>query len=99
MWLGPPPPPAPRGVPRPARPGRTGRRVGPARLPPRRNRAEGIGGPEDPTILLDPEDVVESSAGLPVLVELAEVRRRAVEGAPRPALDTVAVLRRTADPV
>lgn len=61
----------------------------------RRNLTEGVGGPQDAAILLDPEDLLASSAGLPVAVELAQVRSRAVEGAPRPALDTVAVLRRT----
>jgi SAM-dependent methyltransferase len=61
----------------------------------RRNLTEGVGGPQDAAILLDPEDLVASSAGLPVAVELAQVRSRAVEGAPRPALDTVVVLRRT----
>ena len=61
----------------------------------RRNLAEGAGGPSDATILLDPHDVVASVAGLPVVVERAEIRERAVVGAPRPALDTLAVLRRT----
>ena len=59
-----------------------------------RNLTEGVGGPQDPGILLDPDDVVASAAGLPVEVELAELRRRAVEGSERPALDTVVVLRR-----
>jgi SAM-dependent methyltransferase len=61
----------------------------------RRNLAEGVGGPQDPAILLDPEDVLTSVARLPVTVELAQLRRREVEGAPRPALDTVVLLRRT----
>ena len=39
-----------------------------------RNLTEGVGGPQDPSILLDPDDVVESAAGLPVEVELAELR-------------------------
>ena len=43
---------------------------------------------------LDPEDVASSAAGLPVDVERAQLRRRDVEGAERPALDTVVVLRR-----
>ena len=60
----------------------------------RRNLAEGVGGPQDPAILLDPEDLVSSAAGLPVTVELAEISARDVEGEPRPALDTVALLRR-----
>jgi SAM-dependent methyltransferase len=63
----------------------------------RRNLAEGVGGPQDATILLDPEDVLASVAGLPVAVELAQLRARDVEGEPRPALDTVVLLRRTVD--
>ena len=63
-----------------------------------RNLSEGVGGPQDPTILLDPEDVVASAAELPVGVELARLRRRDVEGSDRPALDTVVLLRRRGDP-
>jgi SAM-dependent methyltransferase len=63
----------------------------------RQNRTAGVGGPQDPTILLDPEDVLSSVAGLPVVVELAQVRARDVAGAARPALDTVVLLRRVAD--
>jgi SAM-dependent methyltransferase len=62
----------------------------------RRNLTDGVGGPQDPGILLDPHDVVASVAGLPVVVELAETRARDVAGAPRPALDTVVRLRRSA---
>ncbi len=58
-----------------------------------RNLTEGVGGPKDPTILLDPEDVIASAAALPVDVELAQLRRRDVEGSDRPALDTVVLLR------
>lgn len=60
----------------------------------RRNLTQGVGGPQDPTILLDPEDVLASVAHLPVKVELAQLRSREVEGAPGPALDTVVLLRR-----
>lgn len=60
-----------------------------------RNLTEGVGGPKDPTILLDPEDVIASGAELPVDVEIAQLRRREVEGADRPALDTVVLLRVT----
>ena len=62
-----------------------------------RNLREGVGGPQDATILLDPEDVVASSAELPVDVELAQLRERDVEGADRPALDTVVLLRTRAE--
>lgn len=61
----------------------------------RRNLTEGVGGPQDATILLDPEDVLASVAHLSVAVELAQLRSREAEGAPRPALDTVVLLRRT----
>ncbi len=62
-----------------------------------RNLTEGVGGPQDATILLDPEDVIASAAELPVDVELAQLRRRDVEGSDRPALDTVVLFRRRAD--
>ena len=62
-----------------------------------RNLTEGVGGPQDPTILLDPEDVIASAAELPVDVELAQLRRRDVEGSDRPALDTVVLFRKRAD--
>jgi len=61
----------------------------------RRNLTEGVGGPQDARVLLDPEDVVASVVGLPAVVERAEVREREVVGVQRPALDTLAVLRRT----
>ena len=60
-----------------------------------RNLAEGVGGPQDPAVLHDPEAVVASAHGLPVTVESAELRERAVDGADRPALDTLVLLRRT----
>lgn len=58
-----------------------------------RNLTEGVGGPVDPMILFDPEDVIASAAELPVDVELAQLRARDVEGAEHPALDTVVLLR------
>jgi len=61
-----------------------------------RNLTEGVGGPQDASILLDPDDVVGSAEGLPVEVELSELREREVPGADRPALDTVVLLRRRA---
>ena len=62
-----------------------------------RNLTAGVGGPQDPTILLDPEDVIASGAELPVDVELAQLRARDVAGAARPALDTVVLFRTRAD--
>ena len=59
-----------------------------------RNLTEGVGGPQDPGILLDLDAVVDSAAGLPVDVELAELRERVVPGADRPALDSVVLFRK-----
>ena len=63
----------------------------------RRNLAEGTGGPPDPAVLHDPEDVLSSAADLPVEVVSAQLRHRDVEGAARPALDTVVLFRRRTD--
>lgn len=62
-----------------------------------RNLAEGWGGPQDPAVLYDPDDVVAEVAGQPVDVDsaLVGVRRVGTEDGPREALDTVVVLRRT----
>jgi SAM-dependent methyltransferase len=62
-----------------------------------RNLTEGHGGPQDASLLYDPEDVVAGVSGLPVTVESAELRVRHVQtdDGEREALDTVAVLRRT----
>ncbi len=62
-----------------------------------RNLDHGHGGPQDASILLDPDDVVASVADLPVQVESATIRERQVEGAERAALDTVVLLRRLAE--
>ncbi|WP_299444701.1 bifunctional 2-polyprenyl-6-hydroxyphenol methylase/3-demethylubiquinol 3-O-methyltransferase UbiG [uncultured Phycicoccus sp.] len=61
-----------------------------------RNLAEGVGGPQDASVLHDPEAVVESAAGLPVEVVSAELRERPVDGAHRRALDAVVLFRRVA---
>ena len=76
-----------------------------------RNLTEGVGGPQVPEILQDPEHVVASAHALPVVAELAELRRREVPAEvghrhtdghahqPTPggiALDTVVLLRKTA---
>ncbi|WP_347354379.1 class I SAM-dependent methyltransferase [Intrasporangium sp.] len=61
-----------------------------------RNRGEGWGGPQDPAVLYDPDDVVAEVAGQPVEVESAELVVRPVEtdGEVHEALDTLVVLRR-----
>lgn len=60
------------------------------------NLTAGWGGPQEPAVLHDPEDVVAAVAELPVDVELAELRTRVVtkEDGDHEALDTVVVLRR-----
>ena len=60
----------------------------------RRNLEEGTGGPQEPEVLHDPEDVLAAAADLPVEVVSAQLRHREVEGADRPALDTVVLFRR-----
>jgi SAM-dependent methyltransferase len=62
-----------------------------------RNLDEGTGGPQDPSVLHDPEDILASAADLPVEVVSARLRHRDVEGADRPALDSVVLLRRRPD--
>ena len=59
----------------------------------RRNLTEGCGGPQDPAILRDPDDLRASLADLPVSIDSAEIRRRRVptEAGTRIALDTVLV--------
>jgi SAM-dependent methyltransferase len=63
------------------------------------NLTAGWGGPQEPSVLYDPEDVVaivEDLPDLPVDVELAELRTRVVtkEDGEHEALDTIVVLRR-----
>lgn len=61
-----------------------------------RNLDEGFGGPQDASVLLDPEGVIASVEGLPVEVLSAQLRERVVDGSDRAALDTVVALRRVA---
>lgn len=61
------------------------------------NLVRGWGGPQDPTVLHDPADVVAAVADLPVTAERAELVTRVVqtEDGPREALDTLVLLRRS----
>jgi SAM-dependent methyltransferase len=60
------------------------------------NPAEGAGGPSDTTVLFTAQDVAADLAGEPgIEVRLAQRRPRAVEGAPRPALDAIVVAERS----
>jgi SAM-dependent methyltransferase len=58
----------------------------------RRNLAEGVGGPKQPEVLLDPDQVAEMVPNLDV--EFARTVPRRVEGEDRPALDTLVRARR-----
>ncbi|WP_030526274.1 class I SAM-dependent methyltransferase [Phycicoccus jejuensis] len=62
-----------------------------------RNLADGVGGPQDPGVLHDPDDVLAAAADLPVEVVSSDLRERVIDGADRPALDAVVLLRRVAD--
>ena len=55
------------------------------------NPAEGVGGPQDSSILYTP-DVIAASLG-PLRIERAERVTRPVDGAPRPAIDTLVIAR------
>lgn len=59
-----------------------------------RNLTEGTGGPQDPDVLYDPDEVTAALTGLPVVIAAATERQREVEGAERPALDTLVVATR-----
>lgn len=63
----------------------------------RRNLTEGVGGPQNPDILYDPEQVTDLLADLPVTIESAEIRTREVptDAGVRVALDTIVMVRRT----
>jgi SAM-dependent methyltransferase len=55
------------------------------------NIAEGTGGPQEPSVLFTPDDVVAdlATSGTTVRVEKAERVLRPVEGQPRPAIDAL----------
>lgn len=63
-----------------------------------RNLAEGVGGPRDPAVLTSVGLVTDALAGRGLDVVRAEVAERRVEGADRPALDTVVVATRPLGP-
>lgn len=61
------------------------------------NLAHGVGGPPDAAVLYDQHDVLTDLASWPDLTtETAERRDRTVADQPRPALDVIVELRRTA---
>lgn len=57
------------------------------------NPAQGVGGPQDPNVLYTPEAVAAPLAAL--RIERAERVTRPVDGAPRPAIDTLVIAVRT----
>lgn len=59
-----------------------------------RNLADGTGGPQDPAVLYDPDDITGVLDEMPVAITLASEREREVQGADRPALDTLVVAAR-----
>lgn len=63
-----------------------------------RNPGEGTGGPQDPAVLTSARPVADALRGRGLEVVRAEVAARAVEGADRPALDTVVVATRPQGP-
>ncbi len=58
------------------------------------NLHDGVGGPQDPEVLYEPDDVVAHLADL--IVERAEHIERPVDGADRPAIDLLVRARRAA---
>ena len=55
----------------------------------RRNLTEGVGGPQDPTLLPTPTEVTEALAGTGLVIDRAEEVTREVEDQPRPAIDVL----------
>lgn len=53
------------------------------------NIVEGVGGPQDPTVLFTAADVVADLAGADLVIDRAEAVHRPVEGADRPAIDAL----------
>lgn len=53
------------------------------------NLTEGVGGPQDLSVLFSAGDIVEDLDGVDIIIDRAEAVRRPVEGAPRPAIDTL----------
>ena len=60
----------------------------------RTNLTDGVGGPQDPSVLTEPAGIVPSLEAAGLVVDVAEVARRPVPDSDRPALDTVVVAHR-----
>jgi SAM-dependent methyltransferase len=65
-----------------------------------RNLDEGTGGPQDPSVLYRPSDVLDdvAASGAPFTVGRAETVERPVDGADRPALDCLVRAERRREP-
>ncbi|MGJ3509655.1 class I SAM-dependent methyltransferase [Enemella sp. A6] len=53
------------------------------------NPEHGHGGPQNPEVLYNADDLLADLADTGLTVQIAEIRKRSIEGAPRPALDVV----------
>jgi SAM-dependent methyltransferase len=53
------------------------------------NLGEGVGGPQDPAVLLSLGDIVEDLDGMDLMIDIAEPVKRIVAGADRPAIDAL----------
>jgi len=60
-----------------------------------RNRAEGHGGPKDPSVLWTVTEITDALSGLDFTIVRAEEVLRDVDHAPRPAIDTLVRARRS----
>ncbi len=60
----------------------------------RSNIADGVGGPQDPGVLVTAPEVAADLAAAGLLIERAEAVHRPVAGADRPAIDTLVRARR-----
>jgi SAM-dependent methyltransferase len=54
-----------------------------------RNRSEGVGGPQDPSVLFTAADLEDDLAGIGLRIEKAGEVLRPVDGADRPAIDAL----------
>ncbi|NLT31451.1 MAG: class I SAM-dependent methyltransferase [Propionibacterium sp.] len=58
------------------------------------NPEHGHGGPQNPEVLYNADDLIADLADTGLTVHVAELRKRDVDGAPRPALDVVVLATR-----
>jgi hypothetical protein len=63
-----------------------------------RNLSDGVGGPQDPTVLYTAADLVEDLAGSGLRIEVAREVERPVDGSARAAIDAMLQARRPTAP-